>query len=510
MKLPFGIVVSRTDPRRVRRGRRMFAGSRQDNTTTDWPADLQSIDEILRAHLPTLVGRSRHEIRNNPHGKQFSRLCRVNIVGETGIGLQGRVRDLAGNQDKAVNQAIEDAWEDWGENRFCDFERVLTWKQMLDLIIETQCKDGEAVLRRHFFESDNPYGFSLQLIDPTLLDVTHWEDLGGGRYVRLGVEFDARRRPLAYHFLNRPTAASIGQRRIRIPSEEILHIFRRSDVGQSRGIPWMATALYQLRQGGAFADAAVVAARAGAVRGGFFETAPGAPKYKGDEEDAQGNPVVELGPDHQFEWLPDGTKFSPYSADYPRGEFAEFDKAVSRRVASGSGTSYAALTGDLSETSFASMRQGVIYERDVWKDMQADTVSDVCRPVHRMWNRAQMALGTLRVNGKPFDVNRERDFLRVGWQARSWSYVNPLQDAQANKEMVDHRFRTHSDVIRERGGDPDEVMEEWARDKEKMESLGIWIAPGPSGPTPTPPPPKEESEDVPKSKDDPKSQTEDE
>lgn len=497
MKLPFGWALTRSEPRRVRGGRRMFAGSRQDNTTADWPSDTQPIDEILRAHLPVLRARSRHEVRNGPHGKHFVRLCKVNIIGDCGISLQARARDGAGKQDKPVNRAIEDAFEDWGESRYCDYERVLTWLQMQDLIIETWAKDGEAILRRHLFEPDNPYALSYQLLDPELLDVAYWEDIPDGRYIRMGVEFDARHRPLAYHFRNRPGAISLGQRRIRIPAEEIMHIFERSEVGQSRGIPWMATALYQLRQGSAYADAAVVAARAGAVRGGFFETAPGAGKYKADDEDDKGNQVMDLGPDHQFEQLPEGLKFSPYSGDYPRGEFAEFDKAIGRRTSAGVGTSYAALTGDLSETSFASMRQGVNYERDVWKLLQRNMVSNIIRPSHRLWVRQQMLTGTIRVNGVPLDPNREGEYVRAAWQPRTWGYVNPLQDAQADTEKIRNRTQTVSGVIRERGGDPDEVFEEWARDKERFEELGVPMDAAPANPLLPEPPPKDESTDVP-------------
>jgi hypothetical protein len=90
----------------------------------------------------------------------------------------------------------------------------------------------------------------LQLLQSEMLPFERMEDLGGGRRIRCGIEFDAIGRRLAYHFRRRhpgdstdrggPVMGGVIPETVRVPASEVLHIYRPIDAGQIRGLPHVA------------------------------------------------------------------------------------------------------------------------------------------------------------------------------------------------------------------------------------------------------------------------------
>jgi capsid protein len=83
-----------------------------------------------------------------------------------------------------------------------------------------------------------------------------------------------------------------------------------------------------------------------------------------------------------------------------------------------------------------------------------------------LWSLTMGHLGALPIDG--FDK-----FNAPAWQPRRWKSPDPVKDSQANS--IDWGLRTRSlrEIIRESGRDPDEVFEEIARDKSRLDELGI-------------------------------------
>lgn len=94
--------------------------------------------------------------------------------------------------------------------------------------------------------------------------------------IRQGIEYNRYGRPMAYHFSSLDERDAYyytinGRGYVRVPADEVIHVFRKDMVGQRRGIPWAATALYRLHHLQGFEDAAVQNARASASKMGFIE-----------------------------------------------------------------------------------------------------------------------------------------------------------------------------------------------------------------------------------------------
>jgi len=489
MRLPFGWRLEKEPrpepepqakprPRVFRRpSSRLFQAGVENNLLADWTTTPYTADETLRMQLRTLRARSREQTENNPFLRKFDGMVRANIVGPKGVVLQARARDDKGKLDRAANQAIEEAWEAWGSSKDCDVCGRLTWVEMQSLIVSTVKTDGEVFVRRYRGTGFGPYGIAYQVLDPELLDIDKQQVLPNGNVIRMGVELNQLGRAVAYWISDveqRPDGGIAQYRRnyIRVPAEDIIHVYVVSRPGQTRGAPWTSTALYRLKQSGAYDDAAVIAARIGASKMGFITSETGT-EYQGDATDSDGTPIDEVEPGI-LKQLAQGQTFTSFSPDYPRGEYAEFQRAVLRGIASGLLVSHPSLAQDFAGVTYSSGRLSLLEERDMWKTMQAWFVSAFCAPVYRQWLETALLSGEISPGKAPLIQGREDRYQRIAWHPRRWEWVDPQKEMIGAKIAINSRIKSIFSVIRDTTqDDPEDVLEEIAYEQKRMKALGI-------------------------------------
>lgn len=472
---------------------RSYNAAAVDRLASAWSTSPVSADASVRQNLRQLRARSREQYRNNDFARRFIHMVKSNVIGPTGIGLQARVREFgsSGPVDTLANDAIESAWYDWGKRQNCDVARRLSWVEAQRLFIATVAMDGEALIE--IVGADNPYKTSLRFMDPELLNVDYNHVFRDGSSIVMGVEYSATGEVVAYHVNTQTTPVNgyISSDSVpkRIPASRMIHAFIPEAVGQTRGIPWMSTALLRLRMLEGYADAALVAARVGAAKMGFYESQDGE-GYDGTDEDGLGNPIEDVEPG-TFTNLPRGVKVSSWSPDYPTGEMEAFVKLMLRGISSGLGVSYNALANDLEGVNYSSIRAGVLEEREAWKSIQEWMVESFCTPVYEQWLGRALLVGAIKVPSKsgapsPLPYVKQDKFRFVSWTPRRWSWVDPLNDMEAAAKGVEMGVTTLSQIIRDSGGEPEDVWRERAAEKELIKSMGLEF--GPPAPQPRPAP----------------------
>jgi len=471
-----------------RKQKRNYAGAAISRLNSGWGSVPTPPNWHIWQGLQALRTRSREQYRNNDYARRFVSMCKSNIIGPQGITLQSRAADPDGTQDKLAQDAIESAWREW--SRYCDASGRLSLTEMCRLIVATLAVDGECLVQKI---TSGTYGMQLKLIDPELLDIRLNETRANGVVVRMGVEMDRHGRHLAYHLLDNGSAdlyqsSYYTGKHIRVPSDQILHLFLPEMIDQSRGVPWMASALVRMKNLHGYEEAAVIAARIGASKMGFFHAKEGdGAGALADDETADGEFIQDAEPG-VFEVLPDGYDFTAFNPDYPHQQFGAFIKATLRGIASGVGVSYNSLANDLEGVNFSSIRAGVLEEREQWKALQSWMIDACMRPIFEAWLDMQLVLGTLKVpskNGAPVTLpaNRFEKFRNVSFQPRRWAWVDPLKDMAANEKSIELGLRSRSEIIRDMGRDPEEVWAEIQRENITMESMGIAPRPADKGVT---------------------------
>lgn len=457
---------------------RMFEAAKSDRLTADWLSHPVTAEWVVRQHQRILVARSREQCANNDYAKAFLRMARQNIVGPKGVMLLAQSRDEKGNIDSLANQAIEDAWAKWGHRSSCDVSGQLSWRGIQALAVQQAAKDGEFMFRKIYGRDAGPHGFALQALDPQRCapDFDQY-DLPNGAFIRAGIEFSQYGRPVAYHFVVAKESDAFynysyaGRNFHRIPADEIIHGFLPElGAGQKRGLPWVSTGLWSLKQLHGFEDAAIVAARVGASKMGVIQWKEGRGPDMDDDELKNFEMTTEPG---EFPVLPEGAELHDWNPQYPSGEFASQVKAMLRRFSSGAGVLYNNLASDLEGVNFSSIRQGTLDEREHWKELQEWLIESLIQPVFEEWLPRALLGGHIVVKGRPLKPERIDRYREASWQPRRWAWIDPQADVQAAIASKNNLLQSPGQIIRESGRDPADVWREIAADIEAMKAAGI-------------------------------------
>jgi lambda family phage portal protein len=480
----------------MRHAQRNFEAAETPAWTDSWSTSQVHINDALSRQLPTLWARAANLARNNEWAQSYLIGLDDNVLGPDGMALQMRLTTSQGGkevQDKAANALLEGAFDRWGE-RDADASG-LSWAETETLALQTLARRGELLYR--LLPGTGPMRFQIQILDPTLLDVTYHREFGGNR-IRMGKEIDDAGRPIAY-WLQMAKAGDLPSgyitvgRHVRIPAEEIRHHYLVEEVHQMRGIPWLTVGARRLWLLKDFEEAAAVASSNAAKRQGFFfspngEAPPGfadtivssvleAAKAAGKVLTPDEIQAIQAAADKyattvpgQFDTLPQGYQFQPFESAWPNIEAGSYVKQQVRGFAAGRGVSYVSLGNDLEAVNYSSAQVGILAEREHHKKTQTRLRDWLHREVFNA------ALPYLVLATPGLKTSRLAEYRTAAtWQARRWAPLDPYKAAKANELNLALRLTSRARLQRQQGDDTDEVREEIAAE----ELLYGPVTPGP-------------------------------
>ena len=455
---------------------RMFTGAQKSRLTSNWVASAASADAELKGAIKLLRQRSRDLVRNNPHAKNAVRTICSNVIGPNGIKLQSQIRKQRGGKlDQRVNEVIEMAWREWGHYDSCHTAGRLCFQDIERLCLNSLVTSGEVFIRivkKPFGKSKVPLALEILEADQLDDDYTGPSTVKNNRW-RMGVELDEWFRPITYAFLTEhpgdtPFPIQDKMRRhMLLPADEVIHLYITERPGATRGTPMMATAIQPLHHLAGFQESSVIRARASSALMGFItspegELDPGGEVYEGDR-------VTEFSPG-MFHYLGQGQQVNIPDMDSPSGEFEPFMRSMLRSMASGIGVSYESLSRDYSTSNYSSSRLALIEDRAQFRTLQNYLIENFHSRVFETFLDMAVLSGTL--NLPTFDAEPER-YRRVKWIPRSFDWVDPLKECQANKEAVKAGFKTQAQVLMEQGYDLEEVLNARKSEVEQAKELGL-------------------------------------
>lgn len=474
-------------PKRRSGFRRSYAGAQGGRLFADWTTSNASADQEISGALQTLRDRSRALARNDGYISRYLKMLVNNVIGHNGIRLSCKARNDDGTLDVQGNQTIERAWNDWSRFGMCTANGRQSFIDCQQLFVESLARDGESLIRH--LRSDNPYGYQIQFLESDHLDEQYnTKNRDSGNSVIMGVEVNQFGKPVAYYILkNHPgntTQYNFNSKYIRLPAEDIIHGYYPTRAEQTRGVPWTSSVLARMKMLSGFEESAVVNARVGASKMGFL-VSPDGEDYIGEDTENTYTPVMDASPG-SIEQLPAGTEFKSWNPDYPNTTFEPFQKAILRGIASGLNVSYVSLSNNLEGVNYSSIRQGVMEDRDNFKILQRFTTDHFIDPVFRRWLEAAMTTGAIDI-----PITKYEKFANsANFIPRSWTYVNPLQEMQAQILGMQNGQTTMQDVQSNFGRDVEELMETINREKALAEQYGIETAFEPFGVQKQPVPPE--------------------
>jgi len=432
-----------------------------------WDTASQTIDYYLGQELRPMRARSRAMVRQNPYGKRFLSTIKANVVGPQGVQVQARSLRLNGDLDTPANDAIEASWREWCY-RHCDYHGRHTFIDLQNLAISCAAQDGEFLFEKIY---TGPHGFQLKVVDPELLDVEKNEKVGDGE-IRLGVEYNAQGKRVAYHFKKKPHPVSGGYdnfEKYRMPATEVIHGYISEWPDQSRGTPWMHASLERSKHLEKYEEAAIVKARSTAATMAVMRSNE-ADAYEGEEDYGDGVTLDQ----YEAGTIKDigNRDIVQLDSDYPHQMYGAFVKAHLQGIASGLGISYHSLSNDLEGVNYSSIRAGVLEDREVFKGLQNWFIRAFVQPVYEEWLTVAVGRELIRIGRIPLRKPLE-EYFPAHYQARRWAWVDPQKDGTANQMAIDNLTKSRSAIIREQGDDPESVFREIRAEQEMLDRMGL-------------------------------------
>jgi lambda family phage portal protein len=436
------------------------------------PTTASAINSQIRRYGKSVLARSRHLTANNPHAA-----CAKETFVSALVGCGIKPSSLS--TDKSVKDSLELAWRDWTDEADADW--LTDFYGLQALVAAEMFEAGECFIRiRPRLPQDGLLvPMQLQLLPAEMLALEHNSILPNGNHIESGIELDQIGRRVSYHFWRQmpntdlPYYNAAGLKTV-VPAEQVLHLYKPMRAGQLRGLPHTISAIVTLAVLDQYEDAELERKRIAALFTAFVtRPVPEDPTHPlGSAETIGDVPAMALEPGATIDLEPgEDVKFSE-PADVG-GNYEAFLYRQLLKVAAGFGVPYAAMTGDLRQTSYGSIRAGLIeFRRRIEAIQHSVMVYQFCRPIWNRWVSDAVLHRAIAVSPADFEKNK-RDILRVNWKPPQWEWIDPLKDLQAELLSVRAGFKSRSDVIEEMGEDPFETDARIIADKKRADAAGI-------------------------------------
>lgn len=416
--------------------------------SSEWaPSRGTSAVSEIRAGGYLTKDRSRDLVRNSPYANKALNVIVSNTVG---AGIVPKIKGRTDTQTKKITQA----WKMWGETTSCDFYGQHNFYGLQALALRATVEGGEVLVRKSF-KADGP---KLQLLEPEYLDRKFsnaidnieglWIDEGGNVIAYQLFE----RHPGDYRVLNLLSD--------KVPADRVIHMYKCERPGQMRGIAWFYSVATAIKDFADFQNATLIRQKVAACYTAFITERDGDGLIDPAVLRAQREADNSLEP-AMIKYLQQGQTVqlaSPPGVD----QYDPFARQALRSIAAGIGISYESLTGDYSQVNFSSGRMGHLEMQrniDMWRWQML--IPGFCYPVFELflkWCEMQ-GIDTKGVS--------------VDWTCPAREMIDPTKEIASLKDEVRSGFKSLPEAIRERGLDPDIVLEEIAESNTKLDVLKI-------------------------------------
>jgi lambda family phage portal protein len=429
---------------------------------------------------------ARDLVRNNAYAWGVVDTIVSSVVG-CGIKAQSTFETPAGDDVESINDQRDKLWVEWSEA--ADINGQYTLEEMQASAKREICEAGEVLIRMVKLPSKTykgiyrPVPFALEIIEADRLAgdkdnyAARLDNSTGNRIIR-GVEVDELGKPVAYWIYKDHPLQPYAFTRTpeRVPANEILHLFRRDRVGQTRGVSWFAPVLSAIRDLGTYIDNEL---QASAVASCFTvaiktDTPLGSlnnPDGESKTDDA-GNSLDHIEPG-MIARLKTGEDIVGINPGRPNSDAEPWIKAIVRSIAVGTGLSYETVARDYSQTSYSSSRTSQLEDRRRFRCWQQYLIRHMLQPI---WDAFCDSAAISGVEGFPTSaelLEDRRRYAPVEWQTPEWEWVDPQSEQQASESALKSFTDTYANVLGSRGLSYRQVFYQRAKEDRLRQKLGL-------------------------------------
>lgn len=427
---------------------------------------------VLRAGR-SLREQARHLEQNHDLARGALNLLVSNIVGPYGIAIEPQPRTLDGDIHDEFAGAIRDLWRDWEQTPEVSWAH--DWASLQRILCRSWIRDGEALAQ--LVDGMNPtlnHGttvpFSIEAIEADLLPYDF--SRAGSPEITAGIERNAWGRPVAYHLYRQhpgdmqriATANDLK----RVSADRILHVKLIDRIRQARGVSVFASVLLRLDDIKDYEESERIAAKVAASMSAFIRK--GAPDFYTAEADGEPR-ELKFRPGMIFDDLMPGEEIGIIDSKRPNAQLEPFRNGQLRAIAAGVGSSYSSLSKDYNGT-YSAQRQELVESWGNYGVLSAEFTHQFVKPVYQAFIDSAIAARLLRV---PEDVTATsiNDAMYIPPQM---PWIDPLKEANAWETLERNGHASGPEIIRRRGQNPSDVLDQEARWRRLADEKGVTLA----------------------------------
>lgn len=431
-------------------------GKRTRPGLSNWNPGAADADADISPDLVDLRAYSRDLARTSALAGGAISTVVTNVVG-TGLAAQPspdmEFLGLSEEEAKAWTAGVMREWKLWAESTDCDLTRTQNLYGLQSLAFRSALESGDVFGLPTMAGTGQPYRLAVQIVEADR--VCNPNGQADSATLVAGIENDANGAPKTYHICNThpgaryragaswtPIAAFGAQSGRR----NILHLFDRRRPGQSRGVPYLAPVIEQLKQLARYSEAEISAAVISAAFAVFvkmdaeaFDTLfdDGDKKRYFDSAakwDGSVSAASMYAPGKAVNLLPGESIESP-AIGRPNAQFDPFVMAVLRQIGVGLELPFEVLVKHFT-ASYSAARAALL---DAWRFFRSRRdwlATYFCQPIYELWLEEAVASGRIRAPGFFADPAYRRAWSAAVWIGDGPGSIDPLKEVDAAEARI--------------------------------------------------------------------------
>lgn len=436
--------------------------------------DHRSPDAQVQQSAVTLRALARNLEQNHDIARGALRTMVNNVIGPSGIGIEPQPRRFDGTIHEEFALTLRELYRNWAKNP--EVTQKHHWSKVQRLVCSTWFRDGECFSQRLMgsvpgLDHGTRIPYSLELIEPDLVPMEYADESRG---IQQGIERNAWGRVTGYWCYKtfpdggRWTKQTYEMKRV--GAAFMHHIAAVDRIGQVRGVSIFASVITRLEDIKDYEESERIAAKVAASLTAYVKR--GSPEMYG--EAGPGGEVpgeaqhIGMAPGMIIQSLAPGEEIGMIDSNRPNPNLITFRGGQLRAAVAGIGASYSSVARDYSGT-YSAQRQELVEQWINYAVLTDDFVGQFVQPVWEDIVKIAILSGAAKVP-KDVDPSTIDDAMFVG---QSMPWIDPLKEAMAWTALVQAGFASEVEVMRKRGANPRDVLEQINAHRKKTGELGL-------------------------------------
>lgn len=474
-----------------------YGAAERNRLSSDMRDRQTSADSAILGDRETLNARARRAVRENAAAKSIRRSFQRRVVGGWGVTPCPIVMQADGKTpDDKFNETAFREFMRWAcDPRNCDVEGKKSLAAIERMAIGEAIEVGEHMIVWSYDQAPDPrypHGggpvrLKLQCFEPEQFDLTV-SKADNGNEIRAGIEVDQLGRAVAYHFLARhpfdyqgvfsSRAYRSSLDTIRIPAEQVFHIFEQDRVLQSHGVTRYHAVLKRMHMLLTGEETSLIQWRMQACVGVLENSDDGSDMQTllggsdDDGEDSDGNAEVVFQPGMYFK----GKDLKPFTPNCPGPQYEAFVEKHNEAIGAGTGLGYGQVTMDFTRTNYSGQRQETIEgygEIDIWEEL---LITQFLQPLWQVFIDHAILEGKLQAPSIEERGNQPIERLYAcEWRGPQRPWIDPEKEINAHEKAILLGVSSRKRVLAELGYDVKSTFAQLAEEKQLAEAAGIEV-----------------------------------